>query len=521
MNTPIKITRRKVNYSLAFLSAVLLTLSFPRFSQDYFAWLALIPLLAAIRNTQNRTESLCLGLFTGIIFFGVSVSWLTQVTTFGWLFVATIEALFFGAFGWFAYEGIHSKSSFLRVLWPALVWASMEWLRAEIPVFGFGWNLLGYSQSHSLVIVQTANAIGVYGVGFFIVLVNAAILELIVLNFKVRQDASKLFNRISVLGLFWVAVLILGFSLVIAHGRYHLAYRSKQPRTIKASVVQGNIPQILKWESVAKAKIIEIYNQLTELSGFEASDLIVWPEAAFPGYFNRDIQAQSIYDTIRQAGATTVVGSPHFEDTEIAYNSAYLINRDGTVADRYDKLFLVPFGEYVPLKPIFGWLEPYAYSMGVSDFSSGRDYKVFRSELQVPFSVLICFEDIIPFVARRFVEQGAKFLAVITNDAWFGKTAAPYQHLQGSIFRAVENGVSIVRAANTGVSAFITPRGEVYGKIRDIEGNDIFITGHETAEISIDPILTLYRRGGYYFPYFAFALFLAGLMLFRFKSIKR
>jgi len=194
------------------------------------------------------------------------------------------------------------------------------------------------------------------------------------------------------------------------------------------------------------------------------------------------------------------------------------LGSDGVVKERYDKMFLVPFGEYVPLHSVFGFLEPVAYTMGVSDFTPGDNYEIFRTELQVPFGTMICFENVFPNVARKFVEHGASFLMVATNDAWFSKSAAPYQHLQKSIFRAVENGVSIVHCANTGVSAFVSHTGEVSHRVRDNTGEDIFVTGQQTAHIDVVSRPTFYKLFGHRLPYggmILFMMFYLGRRFFR------
>jgi len=197
-----------------------------------------------------------------------------------------------------------------------------------------------------------------------------------------------------------------------------------------------------------------------------------------------------------------------------------LINREGEIQERYDKLYLVPFGEYVPLKPIFGFLEPLAYSLGISNFQPGTEMTQFSLENgNLPFSALICFEDIFPQLARAFVRRGARFLAVMTNDAWFGVTAAPYQHLQASILRAVENGVPIVRSANTGVSAFISNKGEVLDTVTDTKGKKIFATGHKTYPLPLDFSETIYGKGGWLFPYVA--VFLYAMIFFIQKGERR
>jgi apolipoprotein N-acyltransferase len=278
---------------------------------------------------------------------------------------------------------------------------------------------------------------------------------------------------------------------------------------LRVSVVQGNIPQSVKWELMAKEKILEIYEKLTQLAALEQPDLILWPEAAFPGYFNRDLQAERISRLAREIQTPLLIGGLEWESEKESYNSAYFLKKDGASSQRYDKLRLVPFGEYIPLKFIFGWLTPVANALGISDFSAGATPVVFRwAREDWPFGVLICFEDFFSDLARDLADRGAKFLVVITNDAWFGKTGAPFQHLQASIFRAIENGVPVVRAANTGVSAFVSLQGRVLATVKDARGEELFVMGQKTLDLPLLTNRTLFRRGGFLFPYFAIALFL-------------
>jgi apolipoprotein N-acyltransferase len=319
-----------------------------------------------------------------------------------------------------------------------------------------------------------------------------------------------------------LSLIAIIFLLVLAHGLYHQDRAGEHRGDFRISVVQGNIPQAVKWEAMARSQIIEIYSKLTELAAFDEPSLIIWPEAAFPGYFNRDFDAQTIQELIRKIEIPVLVGAPSWEEGDSplrsqssataqqgkAYNSAFLVGPDGEVKQRYDKQNLVPFGEYVPMQWALGWLAPYAYSMGVSDFSAGHEQTVFNIlNHEVSFSVLICFEDTFPELARQFVNGGAEFLAVITNDAWFGRSGAPAQHLQASIFRAIENGVPVVRAANTGISAFISNRGEVLDQIKDAKGESLFVTGHKTAALPVDVKPTLHNKAGWLFPYVASACF--------------
>ena len=497
---------------LAIASGSFLFLSFPGFSLGFLAWGALLPLLFALRRAPSRGSAALLGLITGLVFFLISIHWMTHVTTFGWIFLGFLEAVFLVLFSLAVYEGRH-LSGVLRAGWIALAWVSCEFLRAEIPVFGLGWNLLAYSQAPYPVILQAANAVGAYGLGAFIAFANGLLEEMLSSG---RSPSVADEGKTKVLKRFLSPVVFLAVSigLLLGHGFYHLRGVELSEARLRISVIQGNIPQDIKWAGEAREKILSIHSKLSELASFDGPELIVWPEASFPGYFNRDLERHRILEQVKRLGIPFLIGSPHLESPEQAFNSAYLINADGVLAKRYDKQYLVPFGEYVPLKLVFKWLEPLAYSLGVSDFSRGYEPTVFDLvNGEIRFSTLICFEDVFPNLARHFVERGADFLTVITNDAWFAKTAAPHQHLQASIFRAVENGVSVVRSANTGVSAFISPRGIVTARVENAKGEPLFVTGHRTEEVDVRPRPTLYRRGGWFFPYAASAVFVMILVV--------
>ncbi len=502
---------------LCILSGILLILNFPGWNLGHLAWLSLVPFLFALKNCQTREQALKCGFTAGIIFFALSLHWLIYVSAFGWVFLSFLETAFLMLFALAVHEGRNIRKLFLRIFWIGLCWTATEFMRAEVPVWGLGWNLLAYSQADHFIILQSANTVGAYGLGFIIAFVNASLCEMLSCFLPAGATGASKESASSVriiVGFFVLQAII--FAMIIAHGFYHLTPPKKSSGNIRVALIQGNIPQDLKWNYEVREKILEIYSKLTELSSFDQPDLIVWPEAAYPGYFNRDADAGKIQDLIKKIGIPALIGSPHLETQDIAFNSAYLLDAAGAIKGRYDKQFLVPFGEYVPMGFVLGWLKPLAYSLGVSDFSAGKKFTVFNlMNGDVSFSVLICFEDTFPGLARNFVDRGARFLAVITNDAWFGPTSAPHQHLQASIFRAVENGVPVVRAANTGVSAFSSAKGLVLDRIKDPQGKDIFVTGHRTLEIPIeDGPPTLYRRGGWIFPYaalFAFVIMFAVL----------
>ena len=523
---------------LAIAAGILLALSFPHPGLYPLAWIALMPLLRAIRLCDSKFQAFRTGFLAGLVFFGLSIHWLTYVAIFGWIFVICLESFFAGLFALAVYEGRKIRYPLFFVIWTACAWCLLEWARAEVPVFGFGWNLLAYSQAPNLILIQAANTVGAYGLGWVIAAVNVAVEGILSPHpnplpqagegeSKSRKKHSPLplgegslrpYRALGPEGVrAHLGIIALLLTATIAHGIFHLSTGRENPsgRKLRVAVLQGNIPQELKWNGEVRGKIINLYAKLTELASFDNANLILWPEASFPGYLNRDIEADRIRDLTAKIGVPVLIGSPHLEGWNDAYNSAYLLDAGGEISGRYDKQRLVPFGEYVPVKRVFGFLEPMAYRMGVSDFQAGNKPTVFNfMNGEFRFSVLICFEDTFPSLAREFTARGAEFLTVITNDAWFGPTGAPYQHLQASVFRAVENGVAVVRAANTGVSAFITRQGKVTARVRDEKGHDIFSTGKVTELVSADPVVTLYRRAGWIFPYFS-ALAFAMMLIFK------
>jgi len=505
-STPYSFLRTPYLYQI--VSGLLLALSYPSPGWGFFAWVALIPLLASVHHAQNHSQALGFGLITGIVFFGISMHWLTHVTTVGWLLLALMESVYVMVFAWLAYVGMKSQRSVLfKVVWIALAWTVMEFVRSEMPVFGFGWNLLAYSQSPYVPIIQFANVLGAFGLGFLIVLANAALMYAWFRRKELKTTLSL------------AAVFVVILAGLLNYGKMTLSKPSSPTEYLRVSVLQGNIPQSVKWELMAKEKILEIYEKLAQLAALEQPDLIIWPEASFPGYFNRDLQAERISRLAAENQIPFLIGGLHWVNEHELYNSAYFLEKDGALGQRYDKLRLVPFGEYIPLKLVFGWLTPVADALGISDFSAGKESVVFHWAREAwPFGALICFEDVFSDLARGLADRDAKFLTVITNDAWFGKTGAPYQHLQASIFRAVENGVAVVRAANTGVSAFISYRGRVLAILKDARGEETFSMGQKTLDLPLVTEWTLYRQGGFLFPYVALAFFLIfGMVLGRRK----
>lgn len=499
--------------SLCFLSAVLLSLSFPNTNFEFLAWFGLVPLFL-ITKKQSTSKAFLFFYLTGVIFWSVIIYWLIHVTLPGLVLLVLYLAFYFGLFG--AIFSISSRllpSSAYSLLFIPSLWIILEYLRSRL-FTGFGWALLGYSQYLNLPLIQIADITGIWGISFLLVMVNVFI-YLVIDNrrWSIREMKS-----------YPVALLCLILAFGYGFYKLHQAPEDGQRKALKISVIQGNISQELKWQKYSQNLILDEYTRLSEKASLDKPDLIIWPEAAAPGFlFDKDDNwiYQSIFNLAKELKTNLLIGTVVKVRSDY-YNSAALISAQGNIVKRYDKIHLVPFGEYIPLKRMFGFLQTV---VPIGDFLSGRDRAVFsldnqtaeKSEEQAKFSVLICFEDLFPDLSREFVRRGASLLVNITNDAWFGKTSSPFQHLGLSVLRAVENRRPLVRAANTGVSCFIDSNGAIKSLIQDEYGRPIFIRKHKTETVYPDNSITFYTRYGDIFVLLCFILVICGIIIYYLK----
>jgi apolipoprotein N-acyltransferase len=222
-----------------------------------------------------------------------------------------------------------------------------------------------------------------------------------------------------------------------------------------------------------------------------------------------ELESSGIAKLIRESKVPYLIGSPRYEDTTgDLYNSALWFDPKGELQGSYDKRVLVPFGEYIPFGNLLFFLKKIAYSMGVGDFEPGANWQVFQGPMDFKFASLVCFENLFPSMTSRFVKEGAEFFVVITNDAWFQKSRAPYEHLYTSIFRAIETRRPFVHAANTGISGYIDADGRLVDTLRDKNGRELFVTGGMTRPVYPQKGITFYVRWGGFVPWVAFLVFL-------------
>ena len=476
---------------LALFSGLLLTAAFPPGHFSFMAWIALIPLLKAIEN-RSGFSAFKLGVIAGLIHFLSLIYWIIVVLEhYGGLgFIISLTALILLSLYLSLFTGLFScltallNDSRFFVLFMACFWVGLEYAKAHF-LTGFPWCLLGYSQFKHLYIIQIADLFGVYGLSFLIAIVNGVLYRTL---FRSARPAVKILK----LEILLSAVLLMG---TVAYGSYRLSNVSPQnnsTKKINAAIIQGNIDQSLKWNPQFQEQTVLTYESLTRSTFSFEPQLIIWPETALPFFFqnNRDFTPQ-ILSMTKKSGATLIFGSPAFKRTKARiefFNRAYMIESGTQHISHYDKIHLVPFGEYVPLKKFLPFIRRLVESAG--DFTPGNSTYPLKSD-GVSVGILICFEAIFPELARDLTANGANILVNLTNDAWYGMTSAPFQHLSMAVFRCVENRRPMLRAANTGISAFIEADGTIQ------ETSDLFKKAVLMQSISIpSPRKSLYTRIG-------------------------
>lgn len=461
---------------LYLLSGIFYILSFPKFNFYWLAWISLVPLIIAIDKEKDLKKVIRGTLLSGWVVFLGGMYWLTQVTWVGCLILTFYLSLYFVVFGVIRF---YYKNFFII----PLSWTVLEFIRG---FFGGGmpWLLIGSSQSCFLPLIQIANITGVYGVTFIVVLINAGIVELLR-----KKKTGPLFFSLIV------------FILVVLYGVVQL----RKPVTgekLSVGIVQPNIPQSIKWDPEYEDAMVTKLKILTRK--VVPCDLVVWPETAVPSLGEDRQMREEVCSFVKTTNSNFIVGSPgvaYYNHQKEYYNSAFLISQAGTIIGEYQKLHLVPFGEYVPFEDVFPFVK--SFTPINESFSPGDEYALFNLN-NINLATLICFEDIFPELTREFVSNGARLLVNITNDAWFGDTAAAYQHAALACFRAVENGVYLVRATNTGFSCFIDSKGRIYKTVKDKEGKEICIAGYAKAEMLATKADTIYTRYGNVFIWCCF-----------------
>ena len=505
------------NAAVTIFSAILMVSLFPDWDLGILAWIAIVPLLLIV-SSRGRIEGFFLAYLCGILFFLGTFDWIRGIANYRWYHHA-ILAFYLGAyFGLFGLEvGYISKHLGQSAgLWAApFLWVALEYIRSNFFFLALPWQLLGHSQYQHLAAIQIAALFGTYSIGFLIVLVNAGIacLVLVLLSlFQARRSrrSCEMVSKKWALALVSSALLCTALSLGYGHRAISKTITGKP---IDVAMIQGNIDQSKKWDPEYADEIIQTYEDLTLKAGLNRPELIIWPETATPGSISLNPEIlNKLNQMVLKTGTPLVFGSAQHQkfmkaDQERPHlvNSAFLMIPGNKNAElqQYDKIRRLPFAEYLPQKGIIPW--KWINVSSLSEYDSGQQPVVFALS-PYRFGVTICWENIFPDFIRQFVKQGAQFVINITNEARFGKTAAPHQLLAISVFRAVENEIFIIRCANTGVSCIIDPRGRIVKRLQDENGQDLFVRGILNGTIIPTDSKTFYTRNGDLVPIAAIAV---------------
>ena len=545
-------------WAAAILSGVLLALCFPAWNIDNFIWFWAFPLLAALwfsgpnkgRPWRRAWRGWWIGYVSGLAFFLINLSWLGEVSMGGAIALPAYLAVYFGFWGAFAAtvgrwdmseagpaEGVKISSwqKMFAPSWAVLrasflngaMWCGLEWLRG-VAFTGMGWNGLGVALHENLYLIQIVDIIGVSGLSFvlmFCACISLATIVRLVHEFGRRGLRPHLDFTVGI-------AMIMG---VLLYGLNRINRPLGETKDIRALLVQMNVPIDQKWdETFLSQNMGEYYDLTTAYVESSNYDLVVWPETAVPGRLFYP-WVQEVFNRVLATGDFYLMSGIEEEvQPEEVYNAAVLMKGSAENYQIYRKAHLVPFGEYIPLRGIFPPFEWVAGRLIPSDFEFGKSFEpmvVDDGEFQI--IPLICFEDTIGRLARKFVRAGEPQIIVnVTNDGWFWESAGSTQHLANARFRCIELRRPMVRAANTGVSCFIDELGSLYDresnppferKIADDVTGSTFVTGvmPGTVRMQIDSPMTIYARFGDWFSIGLGGVALGALLLRLVSQIKR
>ncbi|MEW6304892.1 MAG: apolipoprotein N-acyltransferase [Verrucomicrobiota bacterium] len=504
-------------YALAVVVGLLWAAAYPKLGLAGAAWLVPASLLL-LGAGQTRKRAFRLGYVAGLAFNLAALYWLwfIPVTFFpilGWLALSAYLALYPALWvwlGWRLFPGGKDGQTKVqwdaggwapRVIWAfscALLWVALEMIMGRL-LSGFPWLFLGTSQYRLTPLIQVASLTGVYGVSFLMVWASVS---LFCAGGVIMSRPTRYWTWLGELALPAMAV---GATLLF--GMKELLPAKEPDQRMKIALIQPSIPQKVKWDPVENRKMFQRVLDLSRAALVLKPDVVMWPEAATPGLLRYEPEVSGLVTNFAELHNVWIVlgaddaepraGSSNPEDADY-FNSSFLVDPKGRLVAKYDKRKLVAFGEFIPFEkwvPIFKFFTPIP-----GGFTPGGKPEAFQIEKpRANLSVLICFEDVFPHVAREYVREDTDFLINLTNNGWFGEGAAHWQHAASSALRAVENRVPLVRCTNNGLTCWI----DGHGRLRDVfgEGDDIYGAGFKIIDVPLldegqRRALTFYTRHG-------------------------
>jgi len=478
---------------------------------------ALAPLLVSLQRTTLR-DAFFQGLLTGLIYFTGTLYWIANVmAVYGGLpmpVAVLINGLLIAYLSLFPAVFAMVVSRFALVIGPrSLLLAPFVWVATELGrmyfMTGFPWVLLGYSQVTVLPVAQFASIAGVFGLSGLVAAMSAALAYAAVSG---RLSEVTVMRRGSVFAPYRPLVLVTG--LVLALGswgavRIRGGELNRAGDAVTVGLIQGNVDQADKWDPARASVIFRQYLEMTRRAIGKGAQVVLWPESSTPFFFEEDRPgAEMVRAIARESKVPILLGSDQIDRSTTPpsyFNSAFLLRSDGSTGGVYRKTHLVPFGEYVPLKNLLFFASRLVEN--VSDFSAG-DAAVLLPVRGHLVSTAICYEIVYPNLVRQ-AASSSELITTITNDAWFGRTSAPYQHFAQASMRAIENGRYLVRSANTGISGIVDPYGRVLAR------TNVFEPAVVVGEARFIRTQTVYARVGDVFANLSALVTLAGLLLVR------
>lgn len=534
---------RWLSRGLPLLSGATLVFAFPNWNQEWAAWLGLLPLLVLIWGPATIRRPFWPGYFAGLAFFIPNLAWVRhssrvmagavdhswiglgpELMGFGALIgLSAYCAVYFGLWTWFAHRcarpdlrklthgtwQVSTWESLRCSLLAAAAWVAFEWLRSTTVFTGFGWNGLGVGLHQNRVLIQAADLVGVMGLSFLPLLVVCTGWNALRRMLHLYHGTGTCRTRLD----FTLALVVL--LSAAGYGVMRITEKPSPSVTVRTLLVQPNVSQVDAWSGRFAPQVYERLDKFTRLyaearEGKSAIDLVIWPESALPVHLHGQPerwglpQHETFFNNLLQSGDFSLItGTELYDSTEHGpggHVSAVMFRGRYTHRQEYHKVHLVPFGEYLPL----GDYPPFSLLRGVipGDFEPGKSTEPLKLEKpEVGIIPLICFEDTVGRLARRFARPGPQMIVNITNDGWFLQSNEMEVHTANAKFRAIELRRPMVRATNTGVTCFIDTLGTITHRLADPESGSTLIEGCLPGEVRVPSQgeMTLYARHGDWF----------------------
>ena len=530
-------------YLAAVGAGLLLASAFTKPAIAGSAWIAPALMLACAYG-KSSGDSFRIGCVAGLSFWLASLYWLLHMPVagypiLGWVALSVYLAFYPGVWVWLLAgrigEGDWARRN-LSSLIGAAVWVALEMIRARL-FGGFPWNFLGASQYQMVPLIQIASVTGVYGISFLVIWVSLSLYSAVRMIFQ--RPATRLVWQAEIFFPLTVVILLFAFSFA------RMGDETPGAPTLRVTLIQPSVPQTMIWDENENTNRFRQLLQLSEASLTNHADLLIWPESAVPEFDRASYSAitnllrtHSVWLIMNADDAVPHANATNEYDNDV-FNAAFLIDPAGRFGGVYHKQKLVIFGEYIPLVrwlPFVQWFtpitggfaagnEPVQFTISrwggrprepIIELNNGSSGASPRQTVNA--SPLICYEDMFPEVARGAVRGDTDFLVNVTNDGWFGQSAEQWQHLAGAVFRAVENGVPLVRCCNNGVTCWIDAHGRIREIYRDHTGS-VYAQGTLTIDLPLETHApTFYNRHGDLFGWGCTAIALLALAL---KKLRR